>query len=632
MKRFLMTQNLGWFGSNRVWGHNLPYPYKSEWLEYCFTSLFYDIPMGIDYRIADLEQPVMERLEDLTTIPITKHYKADYPTTWLTTLIWNTIHRRKTRTAIEFNGISGIPVTSLYDIGILYQNSGALTCHLMVSKNSQITSDPHPKTGGDWQIDSTRDHIGPVGDFNGDGNDEFLLISPENPVAGSLNTGEFTSVNKVYYTSDYYDRATDPKLPNISKPIPVTLYSWKGALGIAEPVPIPPPTAPVLQKVPDPTITASTIAHDGQEFANWDPMANVPVQLVPYYNPNTWVLDTDRDLFGPVGNFDGDKDTHFGREEILVVRQNVITGNVIAEPGCVGILKMDSTGAFKVRVKHKNGEYLGDWLLNTADNHFGPVGNYDKSSKAGIFVSSPWGIGILQLDSTNKQLKHLVMKANTDTLLGNWTLDTAHDRFWMAADFDGDGNDEILVTNPGADNIGILKWVYSDSLSARVNELRVIAMVQGNSKIGTWSTSNNNFGPAGFFDESNKAGILVTSPDGIGILKLDSSNKNLVVSPIATNYTMLANGSSGSWKLDTANNQFGPAGNYDGSNPRKDSILITNPDRIGPDLITTIQGQIGVLKLNSNNTTFEVTCISQNGAQLGDWILELADNRFGFAT
>ena len=43
-----------------------------------------------------------------------------------------------------------------------------------------------------------------------------------------------------------------------------------------------------------------------------------------------------------------------------------------------------------------NGTRFGGWLLNTADNHFGPAGDYDGDGKAEILVASPWGIGILK--------------------------------------------------------------------------------------------------------------------------------------------------------------------------------------------------------------------------------------------
>ena len=44
-----------------------------------------------------------------------------------------------------------------------------------------------------------------------------------------------------------------------------------------------------------------------------------------------------------------------------------------------------------------NGTRFGGWLLNTADNTFGPAGDFDGDGHAEILVASPWGIGILKL-------------------------------------------------------------------------------------------------------------------------------------------------------------------------------------------------------------------------------------------
>ena len=39
---------------------------------------------------------------------------------------------------------------------------------------------------------------------------------------------------------------------------------------------------------------------------------------------------------------------------------------------------------------------FGGWLLNTADNLVGPLATFSGGSQAEIFISSPWGVGILR--------------------------------------------------------------------------------------------------------------------------------------------------------------------------------------------------------------------------------------------
>ena len=68
-----------------------------------------------------------------------------------------------------------------------------------------------------------------------------------------------------------------------------------------------------------------------------------------------------------------------------------------------------------------NGTRLGNWLLNTADNRFGPVAYYDGDGHSEILVNSPWGLGILKLEGGSPDAAH-EMQAN-GTRLGDWVLD-----------------------------------------------------------------------------------------------------------------------------------------------------------------------------------------------------------------
>jgi acyl-CoA hydrolase len=73
-----------------------------------------------------------------------------------------------------------------------------------------------------------------------------------------------------------------------------------------------------------------------------------------------------------------------------------------------------------------NGTRFGGWLLNTADNQLGIAGKYAGGRQAEILVSSPWGIGILQLSGST--LTAPMLQPN-GTRFGGWLLNTGDNEF-----------------------------------------------------------------------------------------------------------------------------------------------------------------------------------------------------------
>ena len=142
-----------------------------------------------------------------------------------------------------------------------------------------------------------------------------------------------------------------------------------------------------------------------------------------------WLLNTGDNTFGDAGDFDGD-----GHDELIVT-----------SPWGIGFLKL-SGATLTAPMMQPNGTRFGGWLLNTADNQFGSVGKYisrkiivikKKSIKPipkplplvtldSVFVTSPWGVGILQLSGAT--LAAPMMKPN-GTRFGGWLLNTADNVF-----------------------------------------------------------------------------------------------------------------------------------------------------------------------------------------------------------
>jgi hypothetical protein len=117
-----------------------------------------------------------------------------------------------------------------------------------------------------------------------------------------------------------------------------------------------------------------------------------------------WLLNTGDNSFGPAADYDGD-----GRAEILVTR-----------PWGIGIMKLTG-GTLTVPMMAPNGSRFGGWLLNTADNVFGPGADYDGDRRAELLVTSPWGVGILE--QAGATLAAPTMAPN-GTRFGGWLLNT----------------------------------------------------------------------------------------------------------------------------------------------------------------------------------------------------------------
>ncbi|WP_207550265.1 MULTISPECIES: FG-GAP repeat domain-containing protein [Parafrankia] len=242
-----------------------------------------------------------------------------------------------------------------------------------------------------------------------------------------------------------------------------------------------------------------------------------------------------------------------------------------------------------------NGTRFGGWLLNTADNRFGPVGDFDGDGRDEILVTSPWGIGILKLSGSTLTVP---MMAPNGTRFGGWLLNTADNHFATPADFDGDGRDEILVTSPWG--LGILR-LSGGTLTSPV-------MVSNGTRLGGWllNTADNRLGPVGDLDGDKRAEIVITSPWGLGVLELNGSTLNsLMLAPNGTRF--------GGWLLNTADNYVDMVVDVDGDG--SDEIIVTSP------------WGIGVLELNG--PSLNSLMLAPNGTRFGGWLLNTADNQIG---
>ncbi len=290
-----------------------------------------------------------------------------------------------------------------------------------------------------------------------------------------------------------------------------------------------------------------------------------------------WLLNTADNQVGPIADFDGD-----GKAEV-----------VISSPWGLGILKL-AGNTFTSPFMVPNGTKLGAWTVNTGSDTYGPAADYDGDGHAELLVTGTSGMAILKLTGSTMTT---LMEANNETFLGGWRLETNINNVIAAADFDGDGKAELMLSSPWG--VGVLK------LSG--GSMNTIAIQPNGTRFGGWllDTSCNHFGRAADFDGDYHAEVMVTSPWGIGVLKLAGNTFTAcMLQPNGTRF--------GNWVLDTYHNKLGPAADFDGDG--KAELLLTSP------------WGIGIVKLSGN--TFSCPMMQPNGTRFGGWLLNTADNHF----
>jgi hypothetical protein len=400
---------------------------------------------------------------------------------------------------------------------------------------------------------------------------------PDSKDAANPHSSDYHGIPRLYLGWLVFFGDPSLRLPPLNSRLAQRVGDFDGD-GLAE-ILVSSPREIAILKLAGASMTPLLIAPNGTSFGGW----------------SLKISDT---RFGPVADYDGD-----GHDEILV-----------ADSTGIAILKL-SGGNLTTVAQAAYGTAIGDWTL-TALDQFGPVGDYDKDGAREILVYNTTGIGILKLSGT--KLAALTVQPSGASL-GAWKLDTSHDRFGPAADYDGDGAAEILVTSPAG--IGILK------LSGKT--FTTPATQANGTQIGAWplDTFNNQFGPVADFDGDGTAEIVVTGPAGLAVLKL--SGETFAAPIIQANGTDL-----GAWPLDIADNQFGPAADYDGDGAAE--ILVTSPAGIGILKLTESFMEIppaqngtspAILKLPGK--TFTAPIVKLNGTRFDGWVLDTAANRFG---
>jgi hypothetical protein len=328
-----------------------------------------------------------------------------------------------------------------------------------------------------------------------------------------------------------------------------------------------------------------------------------------------WILDSASDLFGPAADFDGD-----GQSEVLVT-----------SPWGLGVLKY-SNGSFTSITMVANGTNLDGWKLETGVNSFGATADFNQDGQDEVLVTSPWGVGLLALASSAAATALGAAANGTD--LGGWKLETSNNVFGQAGNYSGGSFDdggigypELFVSSPWG--VGILVG------------LQVLAVFPNGELLGGWNlqAGASLFGPAADYDGDGQTEILVTSSSGIGVLSLNlkTNNVNEAVTYELVSNTVVLNGNRvGAWSVDTGTNNLGPAANYSPSYgpPTAQSlqgglqagVFVTSPWGIGILKFPVWQGLSSPM-VQQNGASFG-PLLQPDGTHSGHWLLETAHDQF----
>jgi hypothetical protein len=392
-------------------------------------------------------------------------------------------------------GTAELFVTSPWGVGILALQGGAFQSPFMAATGAVF---------GGWRSDSSENHFGPTGLFNGGSTAAIMVTSGwgigfvqyENAQLTSIGmAGNGTVLQGPEVGGDNYNFVAFPIDSNSMRFGPVGRFDGGNQSVIG--------------------INANAIATLG--VANGNVVANA---VIPFNTAQSggWQPSAD-DWFGAVADYDGD-----GTDEVLVV-------------GAWGIAFVRLSHAAPATLALATaGQTLGGWTFDPTVDQFGPVGDFDGDGKPECFVRNAAGFALLKF--VNGALT-TIGAVTFGGWIGGWRTGSG-DRHGPAADFNGDRRAELLISSGWG--MAILAWNGS-AWSA-------YGVIGNGTACGNWriDTLRDRLELADDFDGDGRAELFVSSGWGIGLLDLSGTPASKLA---------VANGALlGGWRIDTIHNNL----------------------------------------------------------------------------
>lgn len=347
----------------------------------------------------------------------------------------------------DFNGDGNadLLLTSAWGLGLITHNG---------TQWAMLAAIPNGARIGSWTWQGTNSVVRGVGDFNGDGRDEFLVTTPSRIGLIGFSSSAFVNlVNKpsgTWFGGWNFNAASDVVRGlgdfNGDNRTDVLLTSaWGvGILSQSGSTFISPVAKPNGSSFGGWSFSSTQNVVRGIGDFNGDTKADILVtsawglgiltqqgtsltSLVVKPNGTAfggWKLNSTQDAIRGIADFDAD-----GRDDILVTSS-----------WGIGMLKYQTSSLTSLMVK-PNGTSFGGWAFDSTHNTIVGVGKIDYDRRADVIVRSSWGMGILELSGSTL---NSVFGAPNGTLLGSWPLESS-DRIAGVDFFAGAFGDSLVI-------------------------------------------------------------------------------------------------------------------------------------------------------------------------------------------
>jgi hypothetical protein len=321
------------------------------------------------------------------------------------------------------------------------------------------------------------------------------------------------------------------------------------------------------------------------------------------YQNNTWEEVTIVEKDDLCGGWKYNSSENEGTDKILGF-WNLVDPNrkslLLKSDWGIGILQLEGNELNSIVAK-PNGTTFGLWVYDSRKDAIRVIGDLDGDGIDELIVTNDICMGILKVQQDTLTCSLLIPNG---TMLGSWLFDSQTNLIRGVADLDGDGMDEILILNIPAGQIGILK-LQGTSLAS------IVVHSNGTDLGGYILNAVHDSRIEDDVISNNVGGIFLTEKNvGVHLLKLENGQMKTVTS---IRFGQVLGTGSNSWNF-SGDDAWRVVGDITGIN--RSEILIYNSKGIG------------ILSLHSNGSVFTCNAKYDYGTKMGDWLLE-KDDIFG---